>query len=455
MQNQRKKIEYLIKEKSKAKMGISQDLYKKSKKLIPGGTQLLTKRPEMFLPDLWPAYYDKANGCEIWDLDGKKYIDMSLMGIGSCILGYADRDVDNAVNKAIERGSMATLNCPEEVELAKLLCNIHPWAKMARFARTGGEAMTVAVRIARAKTGKDVILFCGYHGWSDWYLSANLADDKSLDGHLLPGLKPKGVPRALKGTAIPFNYNDTEGFLKLIKANKKRIAAVVMEPVRNHYPKEGFLETIREITRKEKIVLIFDEITSGWRLYNGGAHLRFKVYPDICVFAKAMSNGYPMAAIIGTKDVMDVAQDSFISSTYWTERIGPVAALATIKKLKENNVPKHLSKIGKTVQEGWTEIAKKYDLDITVSGVYPLSHFTFNYKEPLILKTLFTQFMLEKGFLATTEFYASYAHTEKYIRRYLNTVEDSLYYISRFMKEGTPERLLKSQVCHSGFKRLT
>ena len=148
-------------------MGKSQQLYIKAKGIIPGGTQLFSKRPEMFLPDFWPAYYDKAKGCEVWDLDGNKYIDMSYMGIGTCILGYADEDVDNAVKNGIDKGSMTTLNPPEEVELAELLCNIHPWAGMVRYARTGGEAMTIAVRIGRAKTEKDLVLFCGYHGWHD------------------------------------------------------------------------------------------------------------------------------------------------------------------------------------------------------------------------------------------------------------------------------------------------
>jgi glutamate-1-semialdehyde 2,1-aminomutase len=375
-------------------MGKSQNLYKTAKKLIPGGTQLLSKRPEMFLPELWPAYYKKAKGCEVWDLDGKKYIDMNYMGIGSCVLGYADDDVNSAVKQAIDKGSMSTLNAPEEVELAKVLCKIHPWAQMVRYARTGGEAMAVAVRIARAKTGKDKILFCGYHGWHDWYLSANLANDKSLDGHLLPGLEAKGVPRALKGTAIPFKYNDTEGFLKLIKKHKKEIAAVVMEPIREHYPQKGFLETIRKTTSKLNIVLIIDEISVGFRLNLGGAHLEFNIYPDIAVFSKALGNGFPIAAIIGRGSVMSAAQETFISSTNWTEKIGPVAALATIKKFKEKNVSKYLIETGKRVQTGWKLLAAKNKLDIEVGGIFPLSHLSFNYPNPLILKTLFTKFLL-------------------------------------------------------------
>lgn len=436
-------------------MGKTQNLYKKAKKIISGGTQLFSKRPELYLPGLWPAYYKKARGCEIWDLDGRRYIDMSYMGIGSCLLGYADGDVDRAVKESINKGSMATLNCPEEFELARLLCEIHPWADMVRFARTGGEAMAVAVRIARTKTEKDVVLFCGYHGWHDWYLAANLTDNKSLDGHLLPGLKPKGVPRGLRATAFPFNYNDIDRFLELVKTYRNKIAAVIMEPVRNHYPDKGFLETIRYVTRKYGIILIFDEITSGWRLNPGGAHLKLKVYPDIAVFAKAISNGYAMAAIIGKRQVMNEAQNTFISSTYWTERIGVAAAIATIRKIRQKNVPRYLMKVGKRVQEAWVKSANNHGLRLFISGIPPLGHFSFEYKEPLVLKTLFTQLMLEKGFLATNVFYASFAHKDDYIKRYIAELDKAFAFISRVIKKGKPERYLKGPVCHSSFKRLT
>lgn len=435
-------------------MGKSQELYKKAKDLIPGGTQLLSKRQEMFLPDLWPAYYSKARGCEIWDLDGKKYIDMSNMGVGSCILGYADEDVNRAVKLAIDKANMSTLNAPEEVELAELLIKLHPWARMVRYARTGGEAMAIAVRIARAYSKKDVVLFCGYHGWHDWYLSANIGNTRALDGHLLPGLEACGVPRALKGTAIPVNYNDTKGFLRLTKRHKHKIAAVVMEPIRTYYPNKGFLEAIRDTTKQFGIILIFDEITSGWRLTYGGAHLKFKIYPDIAVFAKAISNGYPMAAIIGRKNIMNAAGSTFISSTYWTEMIGPAAALATIKKLKQKRVHFFLNRVGKIIQDNWKILARKHNLKITVSGTYPLSFFSFNYKNPYVLKTLFTQAMLEKGFLASTAFYVSYAHKDKYIGKYLKAVDGVFKLISRIIKERKPEKYLKSKVCLNQFRRL-
>ena len=436
-------------------MGKSQELYKEAKKIIPGGTQLLSKRPEMVLPDLWPAYYRKAKGCEIWDLDGKKYIDMSYMGIGACILGYADNDVNRAVKKAIDSASMTTLNCPEEVELAKVLCGIHRWAGMVRFARTGGEAMAIAIRIARAKAGKDMVLFCGYHGWHDWYLSANINDDKALDGHLLPGLSSRGVPRALKGTALPFSYNNTGEFLRLVKKYRNKIGVVVMESIRNSDPEKKFIDTIRKVTNDLKAVLIFDEITAGWRLAEGGAHLLFKVEPDIAVFGKAISNGFPMAAVIGRKEVMEAANTTFISSTYWTDRIGPVAALATIKKIRQRGVTRHLKKIGKDVQDGWKMSAKRHDLKIEIGGKFPISHFAFSHEKAPVLKTLFAQLMLEKHFLATTAFYASYAHKDEHVEKYLKAVDESFGFIHKAIDEGNPEKYLKGGVCHTGFKRMT
>ena len=436
-------------------MGLSQDLYKKAKEIIPGGTQLLSKRPEMFLPDLWPAYYKKAKGCEIWDLDGKKYVDMSHMGIGSCILGYADSDVDSAVKDAINKGSMATLNAPEEVELAEKMIQLHPWAGMVRYARTGGEAMTIAMRIARAATGKDVVLFSGYHGWHDWYLAANLSEDKALDGQLLPGLNPLGVPRGLKGTSFPFYYNDVKGFLRLINRYKGTVGAVVLETIRNQQPEIDFLRTIKQITSGLKIVLVVDEITSGFRFNIGGAHLLYNLEPDIAVFAKGISNGYPMAVITGKKKVMEAAQETFISSTYWTDRIGPVAALATIRKLKSYHVPDHLAKIGKMVQKGWKRLADQHGVKIEVSGICPLSHFSFKSDKHLILKTLFTQLMLERGFLATNAFYASYAHKGIQVKKYLKAVDEVFRFIEKAIRKGNPAKHLKGPISHSGFRRLT
>ena len=441
--------------KHKGTIGTGQALYRAARQRIPGGTQLLSKRPEMLLPEQWPSYYSKAQGVEVWDLDGNKYIDMSHNGIGTCILGAADPDVDEAVKAAIEDGSMSTLNCPEEVELADLLCELHPWADMVRYGRTGGEAMALAVRIARAHTRRDKIAFCGYHGWHDWYLAANLAEDDALDGHLLPGLAPLGVPRGLLGTSLPFHYNQIEELEAIVAAQGDELAAIVMEPIRGVEPAPGFLEGVREIATEMGAVLVFDECTAAFRLNTGGAHLLYGVDPDIAMFAKAMSNGYPMAAVIGRGHVMSAAQDTFISSTYWTERIGPVAALATIRKHQRCNVAKHLIGIGDAVQTGWHVVAERTQVPIHVGGMKPLSHFSIPHKDGQAARTLFTQLMLEKGFLASGSFYTTYAHQDEHIESYLTAVEDTFSIIAHALEKETIFDLLKGPVAHSGFQRLT
>jgi len=439
--------------KKEANSGV--DLWKRAKKIIPGGSQLLSKRSEQFLPDQWPSYYRSAKGVDVWDLDGRQFIDMSLLGVGACPLGYADPDVDRAVKIAIDQGSMCTLNCPEEVELAEVLLRLHPWAEMVRFARGGGEAMTMAVRIARAQTGRETVAFCGYHGWHDWYLSANLADDRNLDGHLLPGLEPRGVPRGLRGTAIPFRYNQIKDLRAIIDHHSGSLAAVVMEPVRDHEPAPGFLEEVRDLAAAAGALLVIDEVSSGFRLNTGGAHLVYGINPDIAVFAKGMSNGYPMAAIIGTGEAMSAAQETFISSTYWTERIGPVAALATIEKYRRCDVPRHLIRTGQEVQDLWTRCAREANLPLEVGGIPPLSHFAFVSREALPLQTVFTQMMLERGFLAGKAFYASYAHTCMHIDAYRDAVGDIFQEMSDAMKRGMVAHLLKGPVAQVGFGRLT
>lgn len=438
-----------------SKMGRGQELYEQAKKIIPGGTQLLSKRPEMWLPDLWPVYYSKAKGCEVWDLDGNHYYDMSIMGVGANVFGYAFDEIDEAAKTAIDHGGMCTLNAPEEVEVAKALLKLHPWAGMVRYAKAGGEAMAMAARIARAYTGKDIVLVCGYHGWHDWYLAANLVQGDPLADVHLKGLIPAGVPRGLAGTNRIFHYNKIEEFMELIQENKGNIAAVIMEPVRNDYPKEGYLEMIREITQREKIVLVFDEITAGFRLCPGGSHLALGIDPDIAVFGKAMTNGYPLSAVIGRKNIMQAAQETFISSTFWTERIALAATLASIECYCKYHVEEHQKKIGLKVQDKWKEIGKRTGIEITVSGILPLSHFEFQYENPLVYKTYFTQEMLKEGFLAGTGLYVSLAHTNEIIDMYLTAVEKTFEKIADIhRKKQSVKQYLKGPVCHAGFERL-
>ena len=431
------------------------DFFTRACKVIPGGTQLLSKRPSMFLPEQWPSYFSKAKGVEVTDLDGKTYIDMSLMGIGACVLGYADPDVDYAAKAAIDAGVASTLNAPEELVLADLLIELHPWAQMVGYARGGGEAMSIAVRIARARTGRDKVAFCGYHGWCDWYLAANLAEDEALDAHLLPGLEPRGVPRGLQGTALPFHYNHIEELKAIANANRNELAAIVMEPQRGQQPATGFLENVREIANELGAVLIFDEITTGFRMNDGGIHLLSGVNPDIAVFAKAMANGYAMAAVIGIESVMQAAQTTFISSTNWTERIGPAAAIATINKFRRQKVAAHLIAIGNQVMQGWQRIAERNRLKLHTSGMPSLCHFSFEHKDELLLTTLFTQLMLDRGYLAYNQFKPSFAHTSEQVDRYLDVVDEVFCILAKDLSQANLSNRLRGPLAQRGFYRLT
>ena len=436
--------------------GKGQLLYKKAKKIIPGGTQLLSKRPEMFLPDYWPAYYSKAKGCKIWDLDGNEYIDVSFMGIGANTLGYANDEVDAAAKAAIDNGGMSTLNAPEEVAVAEKLLDLHPWAGGVRFAKAGGEAMALASRIARAYTKKDIILFCGYHGWHDWYLAANLANKNALDDLHIPGLEPLGVPSGLAGTNLPFHYNNIGEFNALMEKHRGKIAAVVMEPIRNDYPEDGFLQKIRAATEAEGIVLVFDEVSAGFRLCTGGSHKVLGVNPDIAVFAKGMTNGYPLTAIIGRRNIMDAAQGTFISSTFYTERVAFAATLKSIEVYERERVWEKQSAYGKLVQDGWKAKAEAAGLNIDIGGILPMSHFAIiGDEKPLVYKTFVTQEMLKRGYLASNAFYTSYAHSPEIIEEYLENIGEVFQAIGKTIQahEKVEDKLLGG-VCQSGFGRL-
>jgi glutamate-1-semialdehyde 2,1-aminomutase len=434
-------------------MGKGQDLYEKAKKIIPGGTMLLSKRPEMFLPDNWPSYFSKSKGCEVWDLDGKQYTDMSIMGIGTNTLGYGHDEVDAAVLQTVTNGNMSTLNCPEEVWLAEELISMNPWADMVRFARSGGEANAIAIRIARAASGKDKVAICGYHGWHDWYLSTNHNKGDGLSGHLLPGLDPSGVPKNLKDTVFPFHYNNIEELENLV--NTQDIGVIKMEVVRNFGPKDNFLQQVRDIATKKNIVLVFDECTSGFRETYGGIFKKYGVEPDVAMFGKTIGNGYALTAVVGKREVMEAAQKTFISSTFWTERIGPTAALKTLEVMKRIKSWEIITENGSKMQKGWIELAGKHDLKIMISGIPSLSTYSFVSDDALKYKTFVTQEMLKMGFLASTNFYASIAHQEKHFDTYFSAL-DKVYQVIAACESGNKNinDLLEGPVCHAGFKRL-
>lgn len=435
-----------------AKMGTGQKLWKRAKNVIPGGNMLLSKRAEMFLPEKWPAYFDSAKGCQVTDLDGNTYIDMCIMGIGTNTLGYGHPEVDAVVAEVVRKGNMSTLNCPEEVYLAEKLIELHPWADMVRFARSGGEANAIAIRIARAASGKDNVAICGYHGWHDWYLSANLADEGSLDGHLLPGLEPRGVPRNLRGTVFPFSYNNFDELKTLVET--RDIGVIKMEVQRSVDPQDNFLHKVRDLATKKGIVLIFDECTSGFRQTYGGLHKLYGVEPDMAMFGKALGNGYAITATIGRREIMEAAQSTFISSTFWTERIGPAAGLKTLEVMERLRSWEIITATGLEIRKKWQELADKHGLKITQWGIPALTGYTFDSPDALAYKTLVTQEMLARGYLAGNSVYVCTEHTPEVVDGFMAAL-DPVFGLVRECEDGRDVMsMLQSPVCHGGFKRL-
>ena len=432
-------------------MGKGQKLYSKAKQIVAGGNMLLSKRPEMFLPEQWPSYFSKSKGCEVWDLDGNKYID-TLMMPGTNSLGYNYEEIDEAVKDTINSGNMSTLNAPEEVELTERLVELHPWADMARFARSGGEANSVAIRLARAASGKDNVAFCGYHGWHDWYLASNLSDTKGLDGHLLPGLNPHGVPKNLKDSVYPFEYNNFDKLEDLVKT--KNIGVIKMEVYRNKEPENNFLHRVRKLANENNIVLVFDECTSGFRKNYGGLHKLYDVEPDVAMFGKALGNGYAVTAVLGKREVMQAAEKSFISSTFWTERIGSSAALATLKAMNKEKSWDKITSTGEHINKEWIKLSQEYELPITISGLAALTTFTFKSKNALAYKTLITQEMLKKGYLAATAVYVCTAHTPEIVKTYLENLKPLFQTIKECEEGRDVMQLLEGPIAHGGFKRL-
>lgn len=435
-----------------SKMSEGQKLYRRAKNIIPGGTMLFSKRAENFLPEGWPTYFSRAKGCEVWDLEGNRFTDVSLMGIGANTLGYGRSEVDERVIEIVRLGNMSTLNAPDEVFLAEKLIELHPWAEQVRFARSGGEVTSIAIRIARAHSGKDLVAFCGYHGWYDWYLAANLQSQSNLETHLMTGLESKGVPRVLRNSALPFIYNNLESFEKAI--SNPEVGTVIMEVTRNQEPNEGYLEKIREVTESRGIVLIFDECTSGFRETYGGLHKKYQVEPDMMTLGKAMGNGYAVTAVIGKRSVMKAAQSTFISSTFWTERIGSAAALKTLEVMEATKSWELLPAIGKRVREEWMTLALKAGLKIETFGMDSMAKFRFTEGDELPLKTLLTQEMLRRGYLATTAFNASLAHNDEVLKEYFSTLNEVFGILSKANIENNVLNLLEGPVCHADFRRL-
>ena len=430
----------------------SNKYWKQAKICIPGGNMILSKRPDMMIPGHWPVYYKKTNGCKIEDIDGNKFYDLSLMGVGTNILGYRNKVIDKKVIKVINDGNISTLNNLYELELAKLLIKIHPWAQQVKFARTGGEANAMAIRIARAATNNGKIAVCGYHGWHDWYLAANINNKNNLNSHLLRNIPINGVPRELKKNIYTFDFNDFEKIKYLVE--KRKVKIIKMEVKRNYEPQNEFLQKVRRLSKKNNVILIFDECTSGFRETFGGLHKKYKVNPDMAIFGKAIGNGYPITAIIGKKKFMMCAEKTFISSTFLSEAIGPAAAIETIKYMQKYKTYKKISKLGKLIKKKWKIISQKNQLPIEIFGLDGIPKFKFIHKDSNYLKTILSYEMLNRGFLASTAIYLSNAHSDKIIKRYLESLDDVFKIISIIIKNNNYKKLYKLKEATQDFGRL-
>ncbi len=441
-----------IQESEGTELNSGQKLWLRANQIIPSGNMLFSKRPELHLPRKWPTYFTKTKGIKVWDLDGLEYRDFYLMGVGTNIFGYSYSPIDDAVGEVIQKGNMSTFNAPEEVYLADKLISINPWASMAKFARSGGEANAIAVRIARAASGRDGVAVCGYHGWHDWYLSANLSSSSNLNTHLMPGLGPLGVPKSLEKTVFPFEYNDFERLKQIITENE--VGVIKMEVFRNKEPEDNFLQEVRRLASNNNVVLIFDECTSGFRETFGGLHKKFNVTPDIVVYGKTLGNGYAISAVVGIEEVMSIARETFISSTFWTERIGSVAGLTVLEQMSFEKPWKKVTEVGTYLQDQIGSLASKHYLDVKLSGLPALTTYSFESENATAYKTYVTQEFLKHRILAGTTFYLSTCHTKELIDEYIDILDGIFAMLAKCEAGLDIESLLEQPVCDLAFKRL-
>jgi len=389
-------------------------LYQRAGELIPGWTQLISRRADQFANGVSPIYAQRAKGSRFVDVDENEYIDW-VNAVGAIILGHADDVVDGAVKEQIDRGSIYTLNNPLEIELAELLVETIPSAQMVRYTKGGGDACAVAARIARGCTGRDKILICGYHGWHDWYQAANFGVDPESGEFPFAGIEPIGVPAALAGSVIPFTYGDLDMLADLLRTHDGEIAAIMMEPARTELPPPGYLEGVQALAREHDVILIFDEVSCGWRLSIGGVQETVGVTPDMTVVAKAMSNGYPMGAVVGSRSVMEPAGRMFISSSYWSDNIGLIAAITTIEELKRRDAENQFRIIGEALRTGLNNAFTASGLPGRCIGLHSNPALQFELPDPAQrpkVVTLFVQEMARRGIHCLPTFKATLAHTQ-------------------------------------------
>lgn len=407
-------------------------LAEEAARLIPSGTQTFSKGPTQFVRGVAPMFLASGAGSHVWDVDGNSYIDYA-MGLGPIILGHAFPDVDDAVSEQIRRGIAFSLPHPLEVDVAQLLVDLVPCAEMVRFGKNGSDATSGAVRAARAFTGREVIACCGYHGWQDWFIGTTT--------------RSMGVPADVRKLTVPFSYNDLASLERIFETNPGAVAAVVMEPVGVVPPEPGFLEGVRDLAAREGALLVYDEVVTGFRLSLGGAQELYGVTPDLAAVGKAMGNGFPIAAVVGRADVMEIFDDIFFSFTFGGEAASLAAATATLTVLRDRDVIPHLWEKGQALHDGFNWLARHFELEDTAEciGLHPRTVLSFSDARghsPLLLKSLFQQECIRRGVLFSGGQNLSFSHTDADVEHTLRVYRAAFEVLRHALDGGDPESML-------------
>lgn len=417
----------------------SEELYKRSLGLIPSNTQTLAKGPTQYVNGMAPKYLVRGKGSHVWDVDGNEYIDYN-MGIGPLSLGYAYPKVDEAIKTQLDDGITFSLVHPLEVEVAEIIRDIIPNAEMVRYSKTGADVTSAAVRLARAYTGKNKILCCGYHGWHDWYVSVTARN--------------YGVPQAVQEITYTFDYNNIDSLKDSLDDDT---AAVILEPVVFQEPKDNFLQKVADLCKEKNVVLIFDEMWTGFRMALGGAQEYFGITPDLATYSKAVANGMPISILTGKKEIMQLAdEDIFFYTTFGGEALSLTAIKATVAEMKEKNVPAYLDKQGAKLKDGYNKFAQNLRLDYTkASGYNWRSIISFDAKagDPLLLKSLVQQEMIKRGILWGGFHNMSFSHSDEDIEYTLKAYEAVLPILKKAVEEETVEKLLRGKPVQPVFRK--
>jgi glutamate-1-semialdehyde 2,1-aminomutase len=439
-----------------ARVPKSLELYRRAGERIAGRTHLFGRRPELHAYGVSPIYSDEQRAGHFRDVDGFEYIDYN-MGAGAVLLGHAYPPVVRAVQEQAARGTGLTINHPLELEAADLLAGMVPCAEMVRFCKGGGEADAIAVRIARAATGRETVLFCGYHGWHDWYLAANLSSTAGIDRYLLSGIAPAGVPPSLAGSVVPFFYNDLPSLEAALAQNAGDVACIILEPARSFLPAPGFLASVRDLATRHGAILIFDEVVTGFRLARGGAQEHFGVTPDIATFAKCISNGFALGAVGGRRDVMEAAGHSFISSVYWAEATGLAACRATLCEYRAKDICSVVAAYGAAFVAGVRRILHERGLPFEVIGPPAFPTLSFQGVDAALVPAITTLYMQEcaiRGLFGGPAHLFCSQHNEADLVRSLSIVGEAMAVVRTALDDGAPEKFLQCPVRQSGFRRL-